>query len=243
MSNSGSAVSASAKGASFLILLQVGSRGFTFIFNQILLRFLSPELLGLSAQLDLFNITILYFARESIRVAVQRSPDHSQKIVNLSYISILLGIPLTCGLGYLYSRAEAPNVPYFTEALWIYGLGSILELLSEPAFVAAQQKLLYKTRAFTETFATLTRCLVTCSSAIWAGNKSVDFGVLPFALGQLGYASILFVLYWLQLWPVAKESKFSLLPKKLGDGWYETPRTALSISDSNISTVRKTHTS
>ena len=217
LSMASSEVVDSAKGASLLILLQVGSRGFTFLVNQILLRYLSPELVGLNAQLELFSITVLYFARESIRVAAQRQPGQTQKIVNLAYLAIALGFPLAYGLGYLYLRAETPGIPFFGEALWIYGESCVIELLAEPAFVAAQQKLLYRVRGFTETFAIITRCIVTCTVAVWASKNRVDVGVLPFAMGQLGYASMLLGLYWLQLWPVAAEMKFSLLPQSLKD--------------------------
>lgn len=210
-----SALAASAKGASFLILLQVASRAFTFIVNQVLLRFLSPELLGLSSQLELYSITVLYFARESIRAAVQRNPDQSQVVVNLAYISIFSGIPLACVLAKLYLRADLPSVPYFTESLGIYGFSCIIELFSEPAFVAAQQKLLYKVRASTEASATLTRCLATCGAALWASRSGLDIGVLPFALGQLAYSSIILIAYVLQLWSVTSQENFSLLPKRL----------------------------
>lgn len=214
-----SAIAASAKGDSFLILLQVASRGFTFVVNQVLLRYLSPELLGLSSQLELYSTTVIYFARESIRVAVQRQPGRTQIVVNLAYISVLFGIPLAYILAKLYLRADLPPVPFFTEALSVYGLGCIIELLSEPAFVAAQQKQLYKIRASSETIATLTRCLVTCGSAIWAARAGKDIGVLPFALGQLAYASILLKLYVLQMWTVSSHDKFSLLPTKLPSGY------------------------
>jgi hypothetical protein len=210
-----SVLATSAKGASFLILLQVASRAFTFVVNQILLRFLSPELLGLSSQLELYSITVLYFARESIRVAVQRRPDQTQTIINLAYISILAGIPLSYILAKLYLRAELPPVPFFTESLSIYGFSCIIELLSEPAFVVAQQKLLYKVRASTEALATLTRCLATCGAAIWASRSGLDIGVLPFALGQLAYSSILLKAYILQMWSVSTHANFSLLPQKL----------------------------
>lgn len=210
-----SALAASAKGASFLILLQIASRAFTFIVNQVLLRFLSPELLGLSSQLELYSITVLYFARESIRVAVQRNPEQSQVVVNLAYISILSGIPLAYALAKLYLRAELPPVPYFTESLGIYGFSCIIELLSEPAFVVVQQKSLYKIRASTEALATLTRCLATCGAAIWAFRSGLDIGVLPFALGQLAYSSVILKAYLLQMWSVTNQGNFSLLPKPL----------------------------
>jgi hypothetical protein len=213
-----SALAASAQGATFLILLQLCSRLFTFLVNQILLRYLSPELLGLSTQLELYSITVLYFSRESIRVAVQRRADRTQTVVNLAYISISIGIPLSYFLAKLYLRAEIPDVPFFAEALSVYGVSCVIELFSEPAFVAAQQKLRYKVRAFAETVATVAKCLVTCGAAIWAARAGEDIGVLPFALGQLAYASILLKLYIFQMWSISNEGNFSLLPKRLSSG-------------------------
>src|SRR4051794_22555687 len=51
-----SLLSTSAQGATFLILLQITSRALTFGVNQVLLRYLSPELLGISTQLELYLI-------------------------------------------------------------------------------------------------------------------------------------------------------------------------------------------
>ena len=79
MSSSGGLLARSVQGATFLILLQIGSRALTFIVNQILLRYLSPELLGISTQLELYSISVLYFARESLRVALQRRTSGSGK--------------------------------------------------------------------------------------------------------------------------------------------------------------------
>lgn len=60
------------RGASLLILLQVVSRAITFVANQILLRFLTAQLLGISTQLEVYYLSVLFFARESLRVAIQR---------------------------------------------------------------------------------------------------------------------------------------------------------------------------
>jgi Rft protein len=218
-----SILSTSAKGASFLILLQVASRGFTFLVNQILLRYLSLELLGLSTQLELYSITVLYFARESIRVASQRQSSDAQPVINLSYLTIILGTPLAYVLALLYLRTETPPVPYFMQSLTIYGISCVIELFSEPGFIAAQQKLLYKTRAAAETFATVSRCIITCSVAIYATKQGIDIGVLPFALGQLSYGTMLLLLYTLQLWPVSSAEKFSLLPRKIQECVSSTP--------------------
>ncbi|ODA79239.1 hypothetical protein RJ55_04832 [Drechmeria coniospora] len=59
-------------GASLLILLQLLSRLATFVANQLLLRFLTAPLLGLATQLEVYYLSVLFFARESLRVAIQR---------------------------------------------------------------------------------------------------------------------------------------------------------------------------
>ncbi|KAJ8108921.1 hypothetical protein OPT61_g7835 [Boeremia exigua] len=210
-----SILSASAKGATFLILLQVASRALTFAVNQVLLRFLSPELLGVSAQLELFSISVLYFARESLRVALQRQAHGTQAVVNLSYLAVITGLPLTYVLAHIWLRSDTPNVPYFAEALGLYCIATVIELLTEPSFSAVQQKLLYKVRASAESTATLLRCFGTCGSAILASRIGVDIGVFPFAIGQLAYALGLLVVYLYNLWPVARNEQFSLLPNQL----------------------------
>lgn len=130
---SNSLLSSSAKGATLLIGFQVGSRALTFLVNQVLLRYLSPELLGISTQLELFSISVLYFARESLRVALQRQPREADSIpvqderdktsnspigsisaatpagqaqvaVNISYIAIILGAPLAYVFALLYKH-------------------------------------------------------------------------------------------------------------------------------------------
>lgn len=106
----------------FLVAIQVISRALTFAANQVLLRHLSPEILGISTQLELYSVSTLYFSRESLRMAIQRQPlslsgaakeesdEHhakrmvpddgkvdsiaSQSVVNVSYISLGLGTPL-----------------------------------------------------------------------------------------------------------------------------------------------------
>jgi hypothetical protein len=206
-----SVLSTSAKGASFLILFQVASRGLTFLLNQILLRFLAPETLGLSAQLDLFSITVLYFARESIRVACQRQAQGAQIVINLAYISIALGILLSYGLAVLYLRAGTPQVPYFVESLQVYAVSCVVELLSEPAFVAAQQKLLFKVRASAEGVGAIARCFATCGVAFWAHRNGFDPGVFPFAMGQLAYSILVLLIYTAYVLPMQSKEKASLL--------------------------------
>jgi oligosaccharide translocation protein RFT1 len=239
-----SLLSSSAGGASLLIGLQVGSRALTFIVNQVLLRYLSPELLGISTQLEVYSISVLFFARESLRVAIQREADveddttydndekiipeghvdrrtsaeRTQAIVNLSYISICLGLVFAFGLPMIYTatpRSGDPTIletPYFNLSLKLYGFAAFWELLSEPGFVVVQQKSRFKIRAAAESIATVLRCLVTCGSAIWVARNSEDLGVLPFALGQVAYSAALVIVYCWSVWGIATLGGFSLMP-------------------------------
>jgi oligosaccharide translocation protein RFT1 len=136
--------SRSAVGAALLISLQFSSRAFTFIINQVLLRYLSLELLGISTQLELYSITVLFFARESLRVAIQRQADtpddvsnedrktapkghvdartaagRSQAIVNLAYISISLGFFFAFGFAWLYLHTTPAQDPTVLETPYI----------------------------------------------------------------------------------------------------------------------------
>jgi hypothetical protein len=243
---SNSILSASAKGATFLIILQVASRALTFAVNQVLLRFLSPELLGVSARLELFSISVLYFARESLRVALQRQAHGTQAIVNLSYLAVFFGTPLAYLLALFVLRSDRPVVPYFVESLIVYCLATFIELLSEPAFSVVQQKLLYKVRASAESTATLLRCVGTCGSAILASRAGLDIGVLPFAAGQLAYALSLLLVYTYNTWPVSKADGFSLFPEKLPAamrspsvlGYFSTPLLRLTGSLTLQSTLK-----
>lgn len=238
--------SRSALGAAFLVLNQIGSRALTFIVNQLLFRFLSPGVYGIAAQLELFSVSILYFSRESLRVALQRQrgdndpekedrdknggkPPPSQtapgiyahirrlqEAVNLSYIAIALGLPLTVIFSWLYLRnadAAVLETRYIRSSLYIYALATILELLNEPAYAIAQQQMLYGTRASAEFLGSFTRCMVTCALAGWAYRVEHDVGVLPFALGQLGYALVLNIVYLSKL--LQSSHSVSLLPKKM----------------------------
>nr|UWK20102.1 oligosaccharidyl_lipid flippase [Trichoderma rubi] len=224
------------EGASLLIILQVASRLITFVANQLLLRFLTAPLLGLSTQLEVYYLSILFFARESLRVAIQRqgitgaanakddvddaaaARQEGQAVVNLGYLAVGLGSIVSVGLGWMY-LASAPAItlqtPWLVESLWLYGAAAMIELMSEPCFVLMQTRLHFGTRAAAESIATFLRCVVVFGSAVWASQKSLDIGVLPFALGQLSYGTSLLLVYLVSGYRLAFTTGFSLLPKRL----------------------------
>ncbi|KAG5999081.1 hypothetical protein E4U54_002080 [Claviceps lovelessii] len=244
------------KGASLLILLQITSRLVTFIANQLLLRYLTASLLGLATQLEVYYLSVLFFSRESLRVAIQRqggnpSEQHAhhadadadededaaaaakkqqqqqqqlaasrngQAVVNLGFLAIVLGLFVSIGLGWLYlahgvSDSTRQTTPHLTTALYLYGLASFIELLSEPCFVLMQTRLRFGTRATAESTATSLRCIVVVGSAVWASGRGVRLGLLPFALGQLTYGTALLVVYLVSGYGLASSDQFSLLPR------------------------------
>ncbi|KAG6027778.1 hypothetical protein E4U19_001815 [Claviceps sp. Clav32 group G5] len=228
------------RGASLLILLQVTSRLVTFVANQLLLRYLTAPLLGLATQLEVYYLSVLFFSRESLRVAIQRQGKQTvhhagktgkdaaksqqqavsrndQAIVNLGFLAIGLGIFVSIGLGWLYlahgvSDSTRQTTPHLTTALYLYGIASFIELLSEPCFVLMQTRLAFGTRATAESLATFLRCIVVVGSAVWASGRGVRLGLLPFALGQLTYGTVLLVVYLISGYGLASSCGFSLLP-------------------------------
>jgi oligosaccharide translocation protein RFT1 len=236
-----SVLSASVKGTTFLILVQVISRALTFTVNQLLLRFLSPQLLGVSVQLELYSVSVLYFARESVRVATQRRTEDIQDetegsrgpgkapqimsgamkmqgIVNIAYVPILFGLPFAWGLGSWYLSQASDQVlstPHFEDSLKVFGLAALLELFTEPCFLILQQKMLYKTRAVTETAATILKCFISFGFTVYAYRSGRDWGVLPFALGQMGFAVTVFLSYFWNVGQIATSDGFSLQAKPI----------------------------
>ena len=220
-------------GTSYLILIQVASRLLTFVGNQVLLRFLTPKILGIAFNLDLYSVFVLYVSRESLRVALQRQPvetanekdqdsskaktarrSQSQTVVNASYIAIGLGLVFAFGIFYGQGGSETVrHSPYFKSSLQLYGLATILELLAEPSFVIIQQRALYKARAAAETAAAISKCLTACITAFAGNHLRLELGVLPFAVGQLAYGTAILTGYYLAVYQTKKNDGFSLLLK------------------------------
>ncbi|MCJ1477905.1 Oligosaccharide translocation protein rft1 [Lambiella insularis] len=91
----------------------------------------------------------------------------------------------------------------------------MVELLAEPCFVVVQLQMLYTLRASAETSATLTRCTLTCAMAIWASTSRQNLGVLPFAVGQSGYAIALVAVYYRSIGKTSYKQGFSIRPRIL----------------------------
>ena len=205
------------KATTSLIFVQVFSRLSTFAINQASLRYLSPALLGASTQLELLSTTILTFARDSLRVALARQgyDPNLQGVVNAAHLPVVLAIPLTLAFTSFYTWSGLPDVSGMAAAVNWIGLASVIELLAEPAFALVQVKGQYGIRANAETTATIVRCIATFAAVVYGDRFEEDVGVLPFAYGQMAYATTLLIAYLVQIGSTVRTTGVSWLPKQV----------------------------
>ena len=214
--SSSNVVGASAKGATYLILLQLFTRLLTFTFNHLILRHTSPSTFGLATiQLDLLISTILFLSRDGFRISLQRHPGHLQRTVNLSYIPLatgLLGTCLGCGIFLSTASEQVKQIGGFRESVLLFGLSAVIELVGEMGFNVSQQMLLFWTRSLAEGLGVLVKCLGTYFWMVWflRRGRLEEVGAIPFGLGQLAYSTVVTGVYLIVL-----SRKVNLLPKKI----------------------------
>ncbi|GAN01555.1 rft-1-domain-containing protein [Mucor ambiguus] len=213
-------LAATAKGASYLILLQFLSRMLTFSLNQIVLRYISKETFGIaSVNLELLSSTILFISREGFRSALIRSSKNQQSILNLAYIPTLFGLVttlITCAY-YLSTISEEQSIqfPYYRMAVMLYGAASFLELVVEPLFVLALNQLYFQLRVTVEGVAVILRCLITFGLTLYfAGNEKLS--ILAFAIAQFVFG-LTMMLGYLGFFVYKEKSIQKLLPQKIID--------------------------
>lgn len=142
----------------------------------------------------------------------------SQSVVNVSYLSVFLGVPIMIIFTILYRRfaaVQASETHFFGASVVVTGLASLLELTIEPFFAVIQQRMWYEKRAKVEMPAVFFKSLTTCSIFLYASRISRDLGALPFALGHLSYSLALIGGYCLTLLPGASDRYFSFGLAKL----------------------------
>ncbi|ORX57072.1 Rft-1-domain-containing protein [Hesseltinella vesiculosa] len=236
-------LASTAKGASYLILLQLGSRMLTFVLHQIVLRYTSAETFGIaSVKLELLLSTILFLSREGYRCALVRGegvqkpsrdsfqivPEDSaagqeQKITNISYIPTVLGLLCTCLACQFYlfniDDTTADLYPHYRLSVILFGLAAMIELSIEPFFIKALNSMYFQLRVSIEGVAVVLRCLVTFALTLYGAKLATSqYSLLAFALAQFVYGVVLAVGYvgffLLKVWR-QDISLTSLFPRKL----------------------------
>ena len=72
----------STTGATFLMMGQLFTKLVTFILNNLLIRFLSPRIFGITAFLEFIQGTVLFFSRDAIRLSTLRISDSGNGIID-----------------------------------------------------------------------------------------------------------------------------------------------------------------
>ncbi|KAG8886619.1 Oligosaccharide translocation protein rft1 [Tulasnella sp. 331] len=203
--------------ASSLMALQFLSRIVTFVLNQSLVRLATPAVFGTaSIQFELLLSTILFLSREGVRNALLRAPEtsrsqsSSQSITNISLLPTLFGIPITaiCATSYIYSSSQATNSqPHFTASVVLYALAAMLELLSEPLYIRAQNEMQFGIRVKAEGTAVIVKAVSTLLVLLLAG---ADWALAAFATGQTVYSLVI-----LSAFVRAYPGQSQLVPKKV----------------------------
>lgn len=198
-----------------LVGLQLFSKAFTFILNQILVRIASPEVFGTATiQFELLLSTILFLSREGVRTALLRAgpsdvisgEKNSKKEIkggeyleeknlatelfsNTSTLPILIGLPLSLFTTLLYttylSTLSTRSQPHFHTAISLYALSALTELLSEPLYLRAISELKVHTRVRAEGAAVVTKAVGTVV-LLWL--MGAEWSLVAFAGGQMVYA-------------------------------------------------------
>ncbi|KAG2189450.1 hypothetical protein INT44_004592, partial [Umbelopsis vinacea] len=216
-------LSSSVAGASYLILLQLASRMLTFALHQIVVRYSSAETLGIaSVKLELLLSTILFLSREGFRCALLRGGNSQttqeiksekpvskdavlvssaegqvQKITNLAYVPMIIGLvtTLTACVYYLSSIDDetALKYPFYRTSIVLFGLSAYCELIIEPLYIMALNNLYFKLRVSVEGICVLVRCVLTFGLTVLGSNGSGTnrYGVLAFAVAQFAYSLVM----------------------------------------------------
>ena len=188
--------------ASSLVLLQLFSRAFTFGLNQALVRLATPRTFGTAAiQFELLLSTILFLSREGVRNALLRSSAKNKKgsnralVENISLIPVFLGVPvsgLTALIYVRYASQATASQPHFHLSVAIYAVAAVLELLSEPLYIRAQNELRLGVRVRAEGVAVVSKSVVAFLILALAAG---EWALMAFAVGQAAYGFSLLVVF------------------------------------------------
>nr|CAG8444589.1 7615_t:CDS:2 [Entrophospora candida] len=126
-----------------------------------------------------------------------------QKVTNLSYIPIPIGIItsfMACLFYIYYATEETKEAPYYVTSVILYGLSAFGELIIEPLYILAMNKLIFKLRVGCEGVGVIVRCIITLSLTILGApddkeKAQNEYGILAFAIAQFAFTLVLIIGY------------------------------------------------
>lgn len=207
----------------YLVYLQLFSRLITFAFNNLIVRFVEPFVLGLAAvKMELILSTILFISREGIKISLSRYNYHRelesskvkqlnsnrlQKFINLASMSIVLAIPISCCILWIYlgfisdEISDSPQMlTRYKQTVFLYILSCFFELSVESINMLTVSEGKFKERSLIEAACIIMKTFsILLATIFWFRNNGTE-GILAFGIGQVVYSTSLFVcllLYYL----------------------------------------------
>lgn len=191
-----------ARSATYSVILQVSFRLITFVVNAVVLRYVSSEVLGLvNVRLTLLYSTILFLSREAFRKAcLSRTSSSSKKnwrqIINLVWLCVPVGIfcgsSLTCIWIYFLEYPSNAYARLYPQAVFVFMISAVFELLVEPLWLIAQEFLFIHARVLIEASALAVKCL----STILVIFVFPSAGLTGFCVAQLMHTFAYVLIYY-----------------------------------------------
>jgi oligosaccharide translocation protein RFT1 len=211
----------------WLFLLQVGSRIITFALNTAIARTVAQSTFAIAhLQIQLLLNIVLPLSREAFRRAILRvplDPSHAnhkvkaEKLLNFSYLSVLLSIPLSILITFAFlltSTSEELDTIGYREVIGWVGLAAIVEMFSEPLYILANHRLLFGSRAAIELLSIALKSLVSFILIVY-----LQLGLASFGIATLVYSTSITFGYWAYfgvMWPLPEfPTILSLLPHRI----------------------------
>ena len=179
-------------GVAFLISQNFATRIITFIFNIVLARISSANLVGSLQTYELYYTTILFLSRGCFRMTLIRSSQYKdfQLSVNMTFIPYILFFSI---VAFISCFLDLLNHKLYR----LYTLAAGIEILSEPLYFYFQKNLLYSVRVRIEGFAIIFQYIITlllCFNPI-NGILDLDSGIFAYAFGQIAYSLSILIGY------------------------------------------------
>nr|CAG4650093.1 EOG090X04LH [Sida crystallina] len=189
--DSESILSGSLNAAWYSMIFQITFRVISFSINGIFLRNVQQDVLGvLNVRLILLFTTILFVSREAFRRACMRNTrDHNwPQVINLVWMTVPSMIFWSSIFCYIWLNwLELPSeeiVDDYKFAVYLTGLGCIIESFTEPLFLFAQAFLYVKLKSFIDVDLGVTK---TSLFGDYRDTKGADNDILCYTLKQLSY--------------------------------------------------------
>lgn len=204
MSNGVKQLEAAGSSIAFNIIVQVLSRGFTFILRAITLKYLqSSALLGIiNVRLALLHTTLQFLSREPFRRAaigeVAKGDDRRlKKIVNTIWLGFPLSITLAIPLTYIWQLNSPPEedlvgtkLDDYYAAVLITCISVIVEMLAEPCFIYAQAKALSDHNPKVEVTSVTISCLTMAFVTVYESAR-YQAGQSTYILSKIGICQLI----------------------------------------------------